>query len=572
MNTIKILSVVALSSLAVACSKEKDTSTNDPSFSALSFSDLTVSEDFNWSSSINGNFTVVLDAPSNLYTENQPVELQDVDGNVLQTAVINGGQTSFSVSIPEQNTELFAYYPNTQDRVQINTNKSTTTLKIEEIDFEAGLGSSFFKSGTQVKKTSGNNLILEGDFENSSPQLDSRSFTKVRTAGAWYRYNSAGQIALRNGTNVFTSNTVGEDGRILQSVQIAGDQIYDLTYEYSGNAGFFILFMDNDQKYIGHTRVTLSSNGNASCTFLAAPNVRHIQLYGFAGSNEHLDNINMTQVPEVDSDGDNVIDRKDYYPNDPTRSYATFFPTVGRQILAFEDLWPYNGDNDFNDVVLSNHVEFARDASYNLVSASVKVQLNAMGAGLANGVGLQLLDNNKIPFSNNIISSIALKQGNTVSKLDASVLNGVLVVENLISALKPYYSNTGSGPRSAPQEFEFTIEFNSNAGSVTIIPDFYIFRTNERGREIHLPGFHGTEATDRTLFNTGDDVNGTYKNSKGLPWAIEVIYPYSLYFSHPLEKVDIVTAYPQFQGWASSNGMNNKKWMLYPTQGKIFVP
>src|SRR5690606_17041730 len=100
MNTTKLLSALTLSCVVIACSKDKSTSLNDPSFSASSFSELNVSKDFNWSSSVKGNFTVVLDAPSDLHTENQSIELQDADGNILQIAEVRGGQASFNIVVP----------------------------------------------------------------------------------------------------------------------------------------------------------------------------------------------------------------------------------------------------------------------------------------------------------------------------------------------------------------------------------------------------------------------------------------------------------------------------------------
>lgn len=573
MNTIKFLSVIALSSLAVACSKDKDNAINDPSFSSSSFSEISVAKDFDWSSSIKGNLTVVLDAPTGLYTEKQPIELQDADGNVLQSSIINGGQASFDIAIPEVYTELYAYYPNTQDKVQINAEKKSTILKIEAIDFAEGFKSSYYKSGISSKKsTASNNLLSDGDFESLSAGTDTRTITKVRPTGSWFRYNSAAHIALQGNTNVFTSKVVGEDGIIIQSIKVSGDQIYDLNYEHSGNAGFFILFMDKDEKYIGHTRVTLSSNGIASCRFLAAFNVRHIQLYGFSSTNDYIDNVDLSLVPEVDTDGDGVVDRKDYYPNDPTRAYASYYPTIGRQIIAFEDLWPYNGDYDFNDVVLSSYTEISRDKDLNIVSAKVSVIVNAAGMGVPNGIAMRFLDNNKQAFPSNLISSFTLAQDNSASYLDPDVQNGVVVSENLGTDLKPYYSNTRSNLVGDPQEFTFTVNFTQGTGNISLQPEFYIFRTETRSHEIHLPGYSGTEIANTALYNTGHDLNGTYKNAKGLPWALEVIYPYTLYFNHPLEKVDLVAAYTQFQLWASSNGISNKKWMLYPTQGKVFIP
>lgn len=573
MRTIKLLSIASLAALAIACSKEKDTAIEDPNSSATSFSQLNISKSFNWSSSVKGNITITLDAPQSLYTEGQTIEIVDGEGNTLQASVVSSGQASFNISVPAAYDDLYAYYPNTQDKVKINLNKRSTTLSIEAIDFSSGLDNNFFqttKAGRKSTATGGTELIIDGGFENSSLPLDNNSITQTRSFGAWYKYNNASTITSVNGTKVFTSNVSGNTAAVLQSLGIAGDHMYNFSYNYSGEAGFYILFFDQNKNYIGHSRVNVSNNGTATSTFLASNQVHFVQFYGFAGINDWLDNASLTQVVEADTDGDGVIDRKDFYPNDPNKTYATMFPTVGRQIMAFEDLWPHKGDYDFNDFVLSNHIEFGYDKDHNLVDATVRVQINAIGASISHGVGLHLLDENNNPFNNNIISGITMINGNTVTQLDANVKNGVVVMNNVFKSLKTYYSNTGKGPSGEPEEFIFNIQFASGIGSINITPDFYIFRTEERGREIHLSGFSGTEAANTALYNTGDDVNGTYKSANGLPWAIEVIYPLSLYYKHPLEKIDVLAAYPRLSTWATSNGLTEKNWMLYPVSGLVY--
>lgn len=572
MNTIKSLPLGLLVVLAMSCSKDKDASTSiDPEFAANSFSELTVSPNFNWSSSVKGSFTVSVEAPNSLYTEGNIIELQDAEGNVLERSTISNGEANFYLSAPQATEGLYAYYPYTQQKVAIDAEKTSTTLSLDEINLEAGLSNEFFITAKSAgrKATAATNMVIEGDFESANLLYNNSSYTTLRQIGAWYSHNNSGTIATMSGSKVFTSSNTSQDGKIFQSFSIGGDQYFDFSYEFGGNAGFYVLFFDGSKRYVGHTRVNISGN-QASANFLAPENVKFIQIYGFAGSSEWLDNVSLSEVPETDTDNDGVVDRKDNYPNDPLRAYASYFPQVGQQILAFEDLWPYNGDNDFNDVVLANHIEYSRNSSNELVDAKISVTINALGAGLKNGVGLALYGANKIPFNSQIVSSITYRSGSKVGQIDPDVLNGFIVTNNLFEAIGNYYTNTGAGPAAAPKTLEFTIEFKQGVGNPTIIPDFYIFRTDDRGKEVHLPGFMGTEGANTAYYNTGHDVNGTYKNENGLPWAIEIIYPYSLHFKHPLEKIDVVDAYPQFKAWASSNGTKYKGWMLYPNNSKVF--
>lgn len=50
-----------------------------------------------------------------------------------------------------------------------------------------------------------------------------------------------------------------------------------------------------------------------------------------------------------DTDGDGIIDRDDTYPNDPTRASTFRYPAEGYYTISFEDLYPNQGDADFND-------------------------------------------------------------------------------------------------------------------------------------------------------------------------------------------------------------------------------
>ncbi len=72
-----------------------------------------------------------------------------------------------------------------------------------------------------------------------------------------------------------------------------------------------------------------------------------------------------------------------------------------------------------------------------------------------------------------------------------------------------------------------------------------------------------TDLADPELFGLHDDTSNIatsryYKTATNLPWALEV----GTEWLHPLERVDILDAYPLFQDWVESGGVNNTDWYL----------
>ncbi len=561
----QLFTIAAAGMIAVACNTEKDdfSSYQNPP-SATSLGDLTISENFNWSSSVKGIVELTVSAPPYFTTEGQIVELIDAYGTVLDFQKIDNGAVHFHISIPQENYKVYARYQNTNEVFEITSTRQE--LKLAELQLE-NLIRPGKKSGGSKGKTTATNLILEGDFENSSFVLDTSVYTKLRNSGDWYVRDNNGTITTVNGSKVFTSSNPLGSADLLQSIEVVGDELYDFAYDYSGNSGFFLLYFNAAKDFTGYT--TVYTNGTQGyATFLTPSTIRYVQIYGFCKQNDWLDNVNFVEAFEPDDDNDGVSNRQDAYPNNPALAYKTSFPTIGRQTLAFEDLWPAKGDFDFNDMVLSNNIEFRKDANNILVDALVSVKVMALGAGASSGAAIQLLDVNGQPFPTDIIAGIS--GGSAI--LDPNVTNGIIVFNDARKSLSPMYNNNGYGPDGEPQEFSFNITFKASAGSQIIVPDFYIFRSNNRGRETHMGGVAGTAAADPSLYNTKSDINGTYKTSTGLPWVIEVIHPNVSFFHHPLEKVDITTAYPKFQQWAESNGRRYVGWMLLGDKTKLYIP
>jgi LruC domain-containing protein len=270
-----------------------------------------------------------------------------------------------------------------------------------------------------------------------------------------------------------------------------------------------------------------------------------------------LDNFRIS----CDADGDGVVDADDDYPADPTRAYQSFFPSAGKQIVAFEDLWPAMGDYDFNDLVMSNQVEISHNANNELVDAKFTVSIDALGAGLANGIGLMLRDESKASLASGSIASVS---GDVI--VDPSDAAGLILTNDVFTAISSYYQNNGTGPSKTADTLRFTVNFSATAGS-ELLPELYLFRTNDRSLEIHRSGFAGSASFDASRVNTGDD-NGDFKTANGLPWGIEIISANG--FQHPLEKIDIVEAFSEFATWAGSGGSQNATWYLAPNPEKVF--
>jgi LruC domain-containing protein len=93
----------------------------------------------------------------------------------------------------------------------------------------------------------------------------------------------------------------------------------------------------------------------------------------------------------IDSDGDDVPDSLDEFPNDKDRAFSRYYPgktTWGT--LAYEDLWPQEGDFDFNDMLIRYRTREILNAQREVRELEVELRLDAAGAGYKNGFAINL--------------------------------------------------------------------------------------------------------------------------------------------------------------------------------------
>ncbi|OYU95806.1 MAG: hypothetical protein CFE21_11760 [Bacteroidetes bacterium B1(2017)] len=258
-------------------------------------------------------------------------------------------------------------------------------------------------------------------------------------------------------------------------------------------------------------------------------------------------------APITDTDGDGVADSGDAYPTDPNKAYNNAYGTA---TVAFEDLYPYKGDYDLNDVVVNYNYNVVTNAANKVVRVEATYVLRATGGSYENGFAVQF------PINRSQVSGL------TGATLEAGQSKAVVVLFNNMRSEMATWNTISGQPTSA--NVTYTVAFN-----VTGLPTLVSFGLGSynpfiwnntagfgRGYEVHLPGKLPTDLANTSLFGTGDDASNlgtgdTYVSSNGrYPWAINT----PANFSYPKEKADINTAYTKFASWVTSGGAQYADW------------
>lgn len=289
-----------------------------------------------------------------------------------------------------------------------------------------------------------------------------------------------------------------------------------------------------------------------------------------------VDAVNTTNMPNIvttlpDQDHDGVPDNQDDYPTDPTMAHDNYYPSkTGYGSLAFEDLWPFMGDYDFNDLVISYRFNQITNADNKVVKIQATLITEAMGATLHNAFGFQMgCAATQVASVTGVDlrhSWITLSSNNCEAGQTKAV---IIPYDDAFDRLP--YPGTGIGvntsigsPYVTPDVINMTITLAQPVPLSTIgTPPYnpFIIVNQERGHEVHMTDNPPTDKADLTLFGTGNDNSNIaagkyYKTSGNLPWAINLPEK----FSYMSEKNQIVSGYLKFGTWAESGGSSYPDW------------
>jgi len=288
-----------------------------------------------------------------------------------------------------------------------------------------------------------------------------------------------------------------------------------------------------------------------------------------------IDTSNITTVPDAnDSDADGILDINDEFPNNYYRAFSSYYPSSSNWItLAFEDKWPAIGDYDLNDLVIRERLRTAYNANNEITGFTLSGFIDARGGQLHNGFALRLmgLDASVIDFASLTIS------GQTFTKeVEAFQTNPVI---SLWSDSHLYTTTGESGAcqhfntiptctQFEPVPFELDVQFAQFQTTLAHADlDFFIYQSNYRAREIHFADYPPTDLFDSTQLgkkeDTSDPASGRYfRNSNNLPWAIKVPQKWR----YPREYIDVLWAYPDYEQWVESSGLQASDWFNTSTR------
>ncbi|OYU97020.1 MAG: hypothetical protein CFE21_01655 [Bacteroidetes bacterium B1(2017)] len=281
-------------------------------------------------------------------------------------------------------------------------------------------------------------------------------------------------------------------------------------------------------------------------------------IYATANPVKAIDNTNvLPTTPSQDSDGDGVNNTTDEYPNDASRAYNVYYPSVSTMAsVAYEDLWPSKGDYDLNDVVVDYQYHAVTNASNQIKDLNAKYKLRAAGGVFKNAFMVEF------PFNR---TNVTMNSGTTSGVgLEAAASKAILKVLGNTKALISTY-NTLEGKTWIETDTIFsrmTLTTPVATSLGTFNPFIYIDETDKgRGYEVHLPGKLPTSLVNSSVLGTSSDAtnasNGVYyKTATGLPFAISTPEK----FDYPYEKVQIIAAHKKFAAWVQSNGAQYPDW------------
>ena len=287
----------------------------------------------------------------------------------------------------------------------------------------------------------------------------------------------------------------------------------------------------------------------------------------------------------IDTDNDGTTDVFDEFPNDPDKAFNNHYPSEGETgTLVFEDLWPYKGDYDFNDLVVDYNFNQITNSQNEVTGIYSKIIVRAIGASYHNAFGISF---NTTP--GNILSVSGQRNSKGYLNIASNgTENGqskavIIFFDDAYNALtypgtglcvNTYSENTYVTPDTLLINIEFVnpVAFN-NIGTPPYNP--FIIVDRNRDVEVHLPNLEPTDLANLDLLGTGDDnsddnISKYYVSDAYLPWAINL--PTS--FDYPAEKQNITQTHLEFNNWATSLGYTYMDWYTdkagYRNSSKIY--
>ena len=268
----------------------------------------------------------------------------------------------------------------------------------------------------------------------------------------------------------------------------------------------------------------------------------------------------------------------------PNGHKMAYFPSKdGWAMMMVEDVFPWTGDLDMNDIIFNFRIEYEVNRKEHqdpgVWGMTIRIQPMAMGGNMYKQIGLALnfvrkdMALTNIKVDGQAFMDAKDKNGNSMFTLgNKGFESGEEYVVPLVGNLYKAFKNTsGEGgilntytkmQRYEADEIVVTIQFakEPNLSQVQLVPDAdgnvidFFVTLGTRDREVHLKGHPATNKMDSELLK--------HKNNRGFAspenWVWALILESSI--KYPQEGIAIFDAYPDFEDWVNGRLETGKDW------------
>lgn len=273
----------------------------------------------------------------------------------------------------------------------------------------------------------------------------------------------------------------------------------------------------------------------------------------------------------LDADPEGAIvdpDRPVIDPDEEQYPDVTGDPIEGT--LAFEDLWPSQGDYDMNDVVVAYSTTFTTDKDNKLIAMKDVFTPLHSGGSLKSAFGYQL----DIPAT--AVKSVKIhnlsSSAQTADGLESNQRKAVIMLFDDIRQA------VAQGPVTIETELDGSVSLDKMTRKSLYNPFICVssegFVPGALRKEIHLTNYAPTLLADPYPFGRNDDKSSV--DAQGNPtgpyyYVTANLHPFAIdlpvtNYRIPDESVKIDDFYPDFTEWVISKGEKNKEWYLNPSK------
>ncbi|MGK0412312.1 MAG: LruC domain-containing protein [Polaribacter sp.] len=398
------------------------------------------------------------------------------------------------------------------------------------------------------------NFFLNSDFEDGPSLPNNYIITDESNVNGWSTTATDNKIELwKSGFNnvpaqkgsYFAELNANQSSALYQRICASPGAEISWSVWHRGRSG-----VDNALVRIGEnlatatTEATMTTGNTAWVQYSGTYTVPAGQadtyfIFEAVGSGSFGNFIDNIEIIETSSGDCTTISNKMYYPTELTNA-----------TLAFEDLWPYAGDYDFNDLVISYNIKTLLNSENKVTQVNYNYTVESIGASFKNGFGIEL--EGVLPSAIASVTGPNLTEGfitNNANGTEQGQPNAVIVFFDNAHVNVGVY-NTIS--------IVFETPITTTALGTAPFNPFLIINKN-RLKEVHLPNKPTTYYPTTTTIAVGPtvkDSDGDFKTPAGLPWAINVAGQYKA----PKEKIIITDGYNFFADWATSGGTTKTDW------------